>query len=284
VSRRRPLSPLLTGLGGLAALAGSFVVWHSRTRAPYQPRLERVTLPLPCGYEGLAGLRIAFVSDTHVGPTFSPDDLKGNLAALFAERLDLVLLGGDFASESPRYATGAAAVLGELAARASLGGFAVLGNHDYAVSRAKIAAALTEAGVRVLRNEAVEVSAGRGSLWVVGIDDALLGKPDPEAAFAPVPAGAAALALWHEPDWAADAAARGAFAQLSGHSHGGQIRFPVVGPLVLPPGGRRYVIGDYLVDGMPLHVSRGVGVYKPPLRFRCPPELTLVELASAECR
>jgi uncharacterized protein len=278
VSRRRGLSGWLAVLGGLAGTAGGTIAWHSRCRAPYRPRVERVVLPLPAGQGALDGFRIVFISDCHVGPTFSPDDLGKNLRPLLAERFDLVLLGGDFVSESPRYASGLAAVLGELAARAPHGGLAVLGNHDWAVSRSKIGAALTNVGVRVLRNEAVEIAGGEGTLWVVGLDDALHGKPDLDAAFAPVPAGAAALALWHEPDWAAATAAKGGFAQLSGHSHGGQIRFPLVGPLVLPPGGRRNVIGLYEVGGMPLYVSRGIGVYKPPIRFRCPPEVTLVEL------
>jgi predicted MPP superfamily phosphohydrolase len=88
------------------------------------------------------------------------------------------------------------------------------------------------------------------------------------------------LALWHEPDYAEASAELGAFAQLSGHSHGGQVRLPGIGPLVLPLGGARYVMGLNDANGMPVYTTRGVGVYLPPLRFNCPPEVTLVTLVA----
>ena len=73
---------------------------------------------------------------------------------------------------------------------------------------------------------------------------------------------------------------RGAFAQLSGHSHGGQVRLPGIGPLFLPAGGQRYPIGFYSPGGMPLYTSRGAGVFLPPVRINCPPEVTLVTLVA----
>jgi predicted MPP superfamily phosphohydrolase len=106
----------------------------------------------------------------------------------------------------------------------------------------------------------------------------MLGNPDPDLTFQNVPVGAAVIALWHEPDFAEETARRGAFLQLSGHSHGGQIRLPFAGALVAPPGGKRFVHGLNAVAGMPIYTSRGVGIYRPPLRFHCPPEVTLVEL------
>ncbi len=88
------------------------------------------------------------------------------------------------------------------------------------------------------------------------------------------------IALWHEADFAEDAAQLGAFAQLSGHTHGGQVRLPVVGSIWLPPDGRRRDIGLYNVQGMPVYISRGLGVYRPPVRLLAPPEVTLVTLRS----
>ncbi len=269
-------------LGGLSA-AGLAVRSGHRAYAvdPFAPGLERVALPLPIGHDALAGLRIAFVADTHVGARVAPDDVRRATALLAPEEPDLVLLGGDYVSESARYAVQAAAALADLVGAAPLGAYAVLGNHDTRSGRAdRVTAALEDRGVRVLRNAAAAVETGRGTLWVAGVDSAVSGRPDPARAFGGIPPGAAALALWHEPDYAERTAARGAFAQLSGHSHGGQVRLPGVGPLVLPRGGRRFVMGLNDARGMPVYTSRGVGVFLPPLRYNCPPEVTLVTLVA----
>jgi predicted MPP superfamily phosphohydrolase len=201
---------------------------------------------------------------------------------LSQEAPDLVLLGGDFISESPRFARDAAAALGELATMAPLGCLAVLGNHDISTDRPRITALLEDQGIRVLCNEAVHVETAGGPLWIAGIDETILGRPDVDATFAAIPSGAAVIALWHEPDNAEQASAAGAFAQLSGHSHGGQIRLPGVGPLVLPPGGRRFPAGHYALNGLHLYTSRGVGVYRPPVRLFCPPEVTIVTLTTSQ--
>ncbi len=273
-----------------ASLGSAFVVaatlaaaaYRARHVAPYRPVLERLSLPLPAEHAALAGLRLGLVTDSHVGPFISPDDLRRAAAPLAAERPDLLLLGGDYVAESPRYATAAADALRPLIAAAPLGAFAVLGNHDLANDAAKVTAALVAVGVTVLRNRAVPVDTLRGRLWLAGIDDAILGAPDPAATFAAIPPGAPVLALWHEPDWAGQTATLGAFAQLSGHSHGGQIRLPRLGALAVPTGGRLYPIGLNHAAGMPIYTSRGAGVYRPPVRFNCPPEVTLITtIASA---
>lgn len=261
-----------------AGAIGSTIAWRALTIAPRRPRLEHVTFSLPPDHPELDGVRIGFITDTHIGPTFRPIDLLPAITLLVAQSPDIVLLGGDFASESPRYAGQAAAALSPLVAASRLGAIAVLGNHDMECGADKVTAAFTAVGVRVLRNEALPVETGRGTLWIAGIDEATHFNHAAAKAFRDIPAGAASLALWHEPDIAEQAAEFGAFAQLSGHTHGGQIRFPLVGPLVLPRFGRRYIMGHYHVGGMQLYVSRGAGVYRPPVRLRCPPEVTLVTL------
>jgi hypothetical protein len=154
----------------------------------------------------------------------------------------------------------------------------VLGNHDLAVSVRKVQDALEAEGIPVLRNAAMPVTFHGETLWIAGVDDTLLGDPDPQRAFADLPDRETPLVLWHEPEFAEAVATRGAFAQLSGHTHGGQVRLPGLGPVGLPRHGRRHIIGMNDAAGMPIYTSRGVGVYRPPLRFNCPPEVTLVEL------
>lgn len=279
MSRRAFALGGIFGTLGAVALSG-VEAYQARYVNPYDPQLEHVSIPVPRGHEGLAGLRIGFVTDTHVGPFVSPDDLARATARLAGERLDLILLGGDYVSESPRYVGPAVEVLGELVKQAPLGVYAVLGNHDMYVSATKVTAGLEAVGIPLLRNQSMPVTFGGDTLWIVGIDETLLGRPDPRAAFSQVPKGAAALALWHEPQFAGQVAEQGAFLQLSGHTHGGQVRIPGVGPLGLPIHGKRYVMGLNDAAGMAVYTARGVGVYRPPLRFNCPPEVTVIELAS----
>jgi hypothetical protein len=278
--RRFALGGLLGGLSA-AGIVGK-ATYDAYAVNPYAPQLERIALRLPPRHRELAGLTIGFVADVHVGPYLSPEDAARATVLLDRERPDLILLGGDYVSASPRFAEPAARVLGALVRRAPLGGYAVLGNHDAGErGRAeKVTAALEAEGIRVLRNAAAVVETGRGQLWIAGVDEAIMARADPEATFSRVPAGAAALALWHEPDYAERTAALGAFAQLSGHSHGGQVVFPEIGPLFLPEGGRRFVVGFNRAGEMPVYTSRGVGVFLPPLRLNCPPEVTLITLTT----
>lgn len=282
---QRPMSRrsfMLGGLLGGAAATGltGYEAFAARYVNPYRPELESISIAVPAGHNALAGLRIGFMTDTHVGPFISPDDLARATRLLADAQPDLILLGGDYVSESPRYTSSAVEVIAELVDLAPLGGIAVLGNHDLSVSRTRVEEALIAAGIPVLRNRAVSVRFNNAELWVAGIDETLLGDPDPARTFAPIPEGSASIALWHEPDFAEQAAAQGAFLQLSGHTHGGQIRVPGVGPIGLPVDGKRHVMGLERVGRMHIYTARGVGVYRPPLRFNCPPEVTLITLTA----
>jgi predicted MPP superfamily phosphohydrolase len=261
-----------------AVISVTGVVHRVRHEAPYRPVLESVDVRVPPGVQTPPRLRIGFVADTHVGSVLRPADIERALALLLTAEPDLLLFGGDYVSESPRHISDAAAVLGNVASATRFGSLAVLGNHDYANGAERVTAELEKHGIQVLRNASARVGDGTGELWIAGIDDALLGSPDPTSAFAGVPAGARAIALWHEPDWAEQVVHHGAFLQLSGHSHGGQVRLPILGTIAAPAGGRRFVAGLNFATGMPVYTTRGVGVYRPPVRFRCPPEITLVTL------
>jgi predicted MPP superfamily phosphohydrolase len=265
-----------------AATIAACCLYHARYVAPYRPVLERLDLPLPEAGSGLAGLRIGFLSDIHASPFFQPADTERAFRLLLEARPDILLFGGDLVSESPRHLDGLAAILTEAAAAAPLGAFAVLGNHDLFVSGQKVTESLTRAGWSILRNAAIRIDVADASLWVAGLDDSLHGRPDPAKAFASVPPGAMALALWHEPELASRLDGFGAFAQLSGHSHAGQVRLPGIRPAWLPRHGRQYIAGLHRTPGgMLVYTSRGVGVYRPPLRWNCPPEVTLITLTDS---
>lgn len=271
---RRILAVLVTigiGAGMIAAIVARFIL-------PFRPRVTHLVVTLPRKHQHLDGLRAAFVTDTHVGPSFSADRLLPITEALRREKPDILLFGGDFISESPRFLASAIPALADMVSTARYGAYAVLGNHDVSNIRSRVAKPLREIGVHVLENDAACIETDRGDLWIAGVDDAMIGKANVEATFLQVPSEAACICLWHEPDYADMAERYGPFLQLSGHTHGGQVRFPILGPIALPRLGRRYASGRYQTGDMTLYVSNGIGMYRPPVRLNCPPELVFVRL------
>ena len=134
--------------------------------------------------------------------------------------------------------------------------------------------ALTDVGITVLRNVACKVADG---LWVAGVDDVWERYADLDLALTGVPPGEAVVLLAHEPDYADTAAADGRVGlQISGHSHGGQVRLPILGPPILPYLATKYDAGKYRVKDMWLYVNRGVGLISPAVRFNCRPEVTVL--------
>ena len=239
-------------------------------------------------------LRISFLTDLHLGPYLAADDLEAWVAASNAERPDLVLLGGDIVDQ--RYGGD----LSELrmilpSLTAPLGAYAVLGNHDRTRFRhlEPLRGALADGGVELLVNQGRYV---RGDLFVAGIDDLRVGDASVDGALAHAPgsggssdaakdSGAATLLLSHNPDIIAelpqDYGPVGIDLLLAGHTHGGQIRIPGLGPLVTSSKyGARYASG-WVPAPFPAFVSRGLGVTALPFRFACPAELVVFDLRPA---
>lgn len=251
-------------------LAGIIVAFYARYIEP--KRLEVTELDLSSGDDPLS---IAFVTDLHVGPSFSADDLEPTIRELERIKPDVILFGGDYISESPRFLHDLEAPLTRMTATARFGSWGIWGNHDVANIRSRCEPVLERCGVQMLTDTSAQV---RGDLWVVGIDDVLLGKQNLTRAFSGVPDGARVIAMWHEPDVADRLVKFNPMLILSGHTHGGQVRLPFVGALATPKLGEQYVAGQFDVDGIPLYVSRGIGMYRPPVRFNCRPELTVLRV------
>ena len=132
-----------------------------------------------------------------------------------------------------------------------------------------------------MRNQARPIEKDGQRLWIAGVDDVLEGWADLSRTTAGIPANEATILLAHEPDYADLAAKAGIDLQLSGHSHGGQVRVPGVGPLVLPNLARKYHTGLNRVGNLQVYTTRGIGVINPPVRLNCPPEVTLITLKKA---
>lgn len=268
------------GIVSFATAAGMAIAGglYSRFTHPFEPRLNHQIIKLPRAHAGLDGLTIAFATDLHVGPHFPARALEPSIRMLERVNADIVLFGGDYISESPRYLAEVQEPLARMAATARLGAWGILGNHDVANVRDRVMEMFAPTGIRILTNESVGIQTGTGSLWLVGVDDALLGSARLEKAFAGAPADAARIAMWHEPDLAERVEPYGPFLLLSGHTHGGQVRLPVLGPVAAPKLGKRYVSGRYTLGDMTLFVSNGFGMYRPPVRFNCPPEVVVFTL------
>jgi predicted MPP superfamily phosphohydrolase len=227
-------------------------------------------------------LTVGVVSDLHAGAPHVDERKVERVAARLARaQPDLVALLGDYVDPEVAFAQPVEprAVAERLAALpAPLGRFAVLGNHDWGEDGPRIVEALRAAGIRVLENEAAAVEARGERLWIVGLADPSWRDPDVEAAFADVPDGEPILVLSHDPDLFPDIPDRAALT-LSGHTHGGQVDLPGVRAKVIPSRfGDRYAGGHVVEDGRHLHVSRGVGTSRFPIRFRSPPEVLLLRL------
>lgn len=266
-------------VAGLAALtAGIWCAMYARFVHPFRPRITHTLIQLPRSHKHLDGLSLAFVTDTHVGPSFPATALEPTIQILRRAKPDIVLFGGDYISESPRYLAEAQGPLSAMAATARIGAWGVLGNHDIANIRGRVLESLESTGITFLTNEATEIQTPQGSFWLAGIDDTLLGRAEPETAFRDVPVDALSIALWHEPDHAEKVEPFGPLLVLSGHSHGGQVRLPFIGPIAAPKLGRKYPGGRYDIGATTLFVSNGIGMYRPPVRLNCPPEVVIVRL------
>ena len=156
---------------------------------------------------------------------------------------------------------------------------AVLGNHDHWSGPDEVRRVVRDGGTTDLSNAARTLRHGGSELHVAGVDSVMEGEDRLDEVLDGLPGSGAAVLLAHEPDCADKSAAAGRFdLQLSGHSHGGQVRVPLFGPPVLPPLAEKYPEGLYGVGGMLLYTNRGLGMLPPRVRFYCPPEITVFTL------
>ncbi len=260
------------GLAGLGALTVGVAAVNNPHAFEVNRHARRV--------EGLAEpLTLALLTDFHLGPFLGAADLARWVDASNELAPDLVCITGDLVDQ--HYRGNLSELVSELARLASrLGVYVVLGNHDRTRYRNldPFVAALQEAGAALLVNDGVWP---RSDLYLAGIDDLRVGRADVPAALAGAGgASGAKVLLSHNPDVIPELPA-GIDLVLCGHTHGGQINLPMVGPLVTSSEyGVRYAQG-WVEAPMPAFVSRGLGVTSLPLRVMCPAELVLLELTPA---
>ena len=270
----------LAATAGVAALAVESTLFE-----PNRPRIVRREIALRRWPERLNGFTIALLSDFHYDPYFSVHPLKAAIGIVNGLRPDLIALTGDFVStpllssnieKAASVAEPCAQLLREMQAPHGL--WAVMGNHDFYTDPERVTGALTSQGIQVLDNESVPIELGGQRFWLGGVGDVAGGAANLDDTLHAVPSDEATILLAHEPDYADYVARHPVDLQLSGHSHGGQIRIPFLPPLYLPELARKYILGLYKVGPLTLYTNAGLGTVALPIRLNCPPEITLLTL------
>jgi hypothetical protein len=277
VTRRNFLRLAAGSAAGLAFYAGEI--------SRHELELIETTIKLPRLPDAFAGMKVVQISDFHFQAYTEAMFLEGIVRRVNALAPDLVLLTGDFVSSNPlpkhtniRLAYHCAEILSRIQCPLR---YAIMGNHDALVGAHAVTDALTIHGIPVLTNSFVPLERQSQRIWLAGVKDVLVQRPDLSTALPPEVKrdGETTILLAHEPDFADYAMGQKVDLIFSGHTHGGQILLPFLPPLMLPDMGTKYVHGHFkLGDGMQLYVNRGIGAVTLPFRFRCPPELTAITL------
>jgi len=244
--------------------------------------VNRRELRLPRFPAELSGMRVALLSDLHVGsPHWGLSRLHELVSRVNAEKPDLILLAGDYLINDIWFGTHVAAdpIAAELAQlHAPLGVFAALGNHDWWNDGPKVRAALEAHGVTVLDDEVRRLRFNGKEFCLLGVRDETQRVRSAQSVLDLAVPGIPLIVLVHEPDLFADLDER-ATLTLAGHTHGGQVDLPLLGRSVVPSRyGARYAAGHIVEGGRHLFVTTGVGTSIIPVRFGVPPEIALLTL------
>ncbi len=286
----------LKSLTGATAFGAGLSSYAFGIEPGYRLTVREWTVASAAWSAAIKPLRIAVLSDIHAfEPYMSAARIARIVETANALEPDLIVLPGDFVATNSQYFMVRRVPIpdwaGALSAlRAPLGVYAVLGNHDWWLNAGAVQLGLQNAGITVLENRAVKIVRGADSFWLAGLGDQLAhyagggrfrGADDLDGMLAQVTDSAPVIMLAHEPDIFVRTPARVALT-LAGHTHGGQVWLPFLGPPITGTKlGRRYVYGHVEDAGRHLVVSAGLGVSWFPVRFNIPPEITVVNLHGA---
>jgi predicted MPP superfamily phosphohydrolase len=282
-TRRVKISERLTALAGsetpLRELAGNLSkVAKSAIDEANSLSLERVNIDLERLPKNLDGFKIIHLSDIHHSPFTNIEHIKR--AVKIANRLkpDMFVLTGDYVSHETQYIAPVAKVLGKL--RSEFGTYACLGNHDHWTDAASVTGHFREEGINVLINEGFRFEGRGGSFWLAGVDDHMVGLTDVPAALKGSYPDEMKLLLAHNPIIFRKAVRAGVDLTLSGHTHGGQVKIRDDEKRILPR--RRLSSGLHRRKSSQIYITRGIGTVVLPVRYQCPPEISLLTMRSAE--
>lgn len=227
----------------------------------------------------LDGFRIVQLSDLHHSPFTSREQLERAIETANSLKPDIVALTGDYVSKERQYAAPCAELLGALSPRHGV--YAVLGNHDHWTDAALITDLFRAEGITVLVNQGMRFEKNGAAFWLAGVDDTMVGLEDLPLALAGSSEQEFKLLLAHNPIILRKAARAGVDLVLSGHTHGGQVSLRSERNASGRPR-RRLLKGLARRGETQIYVTRGLGTVVLPVRFGCPPEVSLLELRCLE--
>jgi uncharacterized protein len=273
-------------IGGAAAGLG--MAAYSGLYARHELQVIPRTFAIKNLPDAFQDFRMVQLSDIHLEEYTEPSFLEHAVARINTLNPELVLLTGDFCSRGPRntsFSLKAAGVCAEiLSTLKAPQRYAILGNHDVAVGSQPIINMLEAHGTPVLVDSYIPIERGHDHFWLSGACDPGTGTCYLDLAIPPMP-DAPVLFMCHEPDFVDTVVHHPRFPLIdmmfSGHTHGGQVRLPIVGPLILPPMGKKYVEGLFHFGHMQLYVNKGLGTVGLPFRLNCPAEITDITLVTA---
>ena len=285
LTRRKFLRTSLAVAAGTAVpLAG-----YSQFIEPYHLTTTRLEFRIPNLPEAFDGFRICQLSDFHYGAYTGAREISAAVALANSLNPDFVVLTGDFITSPGQPVSLTHRVFTDMALcaevlsglKAPTGVFACLGNHDAAFNSSYVSEVLTSFRISVLTNSKWPIERAGKRLWLIGVDDGIFGRPDFKQALKGIAPNETVVLISHEPDLADEAARYPIAVQLSGHSHGGQIRIPGFTGLFLPELAQTYPFGYYRIRDMHLYTNRGIGTVVLPYRFNAPPEVTLITIRTS---
>ena len=239
--------------------------------------LERVEITLKRLPKKLDGFKIIHLSDIHHSPFTGLEHIDRAVKIANRLRPDMFLLTGDYVSHDRQYIAPVAAALGRL--RSKYGTYACLGNHDHWTDADLVTHLFRGEGIGMLVNEGVRFEARGSAFWLCGVDDHMVGKTDVSTALRGSYPDEMKLLLAHNPAIFREAAKLGIDLTLSGHTHGGQIKMRSDEKRILPK--RKLKAGLHARRNSQIYITRGIGTVVLPVRYQCPPEISLLELRSA---
>lgn len=227
--------------------------------------------------EQLRGIKIAFPSDFHVRP-YQKERLNDIVQIINEENPDIVLSCGDYVAGHTKNVTMQIEEIAQALSKikSKHGFYTVLGNHDGWYGNERIKKALTSNGIKVLNNENATVNINGKKVYIAGVEDIMTGKPNISLALKNT--NQPTIFLTHSPDLFPDIP-KGVNLTLAGHTHGGQIRIPIIDKPIFTASKYydRYCKDLIVENGKKMIVSRGIGVSIIPVRFNCVPELVIIE-------
>ena len=262
------------------------IYYYARHIEPNWQEVKRISVTLPRLSAPFHKYRIGLISDIHIDGHASLRRLEKAMHNLHAAKPDLIAITGDFFSDDVEgYIDDLITILSKF--HAPDGVLAVSGNHDHRHERIPyLHYVLRASGVKDLNNQVLTIWRGSYCFHVAGVDDPIRGQARLDQVLEQLPPYGAAILLVHEPDYAVVAAGTRRFdMQLSGHTHGGQVRLPFLPPFRNVTLGLKFYRGFHNVyDNMYLYVTRGIGMVNKPLRFFSRPEVVIITLKSKNRR